>query len=252
MMRKIYSTFLIVMVAWASLLAQSGSIKGKVVDATTNEPLPFANVVVELNGSQAGGSQTDFDGNFTIKPLNPGKYNLKASYVGYQATGVNGIIVSSEKITFQDVKMSKGAVDITQIVITEYKVPVIDKGNPSTQNTLTSEDIQAAPVRDVNSLVATSAGVFQKKEGDDLNIRGSRGNATDYYVDGVRVRGSVGLPQSGIEQITVVTGGIPANYGDATGGIVNITTRGPSKISFGGVELLTSQFWILMGLILSD
>ena len=101
MMRKIYSTFLIVMVAWASLLAQSGSIKGKVVDATTNEPLPFANVVVELNGSQAGGSQTDFDGNFTIKPLNPGKYNLKASYVGYQATGVNGIIVSlPKKISF--------------------------------------------------------------------------------------------------------------------------------------------------------
>jgi hypothetical protein len=56
------------------------------------------------------------------------------------------------------------------------------------------------------------------------------------------MRGSVVLPASSIEQLTVLTGGIPARYGDATGGVINITTRGASQEYAGGVELVTSEF----------
>jgi outer membrane cobalamin receptor len=244
MLRKIYLLTAAFLVATGfAAFAQTGSIKGKVLDKTTKEPLPFANVVVEMNGSQAGGAQTDFDGNFTIKPLQPGKYNLKASFVGYTAAEVTGVLVSADKITFQDISMPKGAVDITAVEVTSYKNPIIDKGNPSSQTTVTQEEIQVAPTRDVKSVASTTAGVFQKDEGDDVNVRGSRSDATDYYVDGIKVRGSTALPQSGIEQITVVTGGVPAQYGDATGGIINITTRGPSKEFFGGVEFVTSELF---------
>jgi outer membrane receptor protein involved in Fe transport len=244
MLRKIYLlTAAFIVASGVAALAQSGSIKGKVLDKTTKEPLPFANVVVEINGSQAGGAQTDFDGNFTIKPLQPGKYNLKASFVGYTAAEVQGVLVSADKITFQDISMTKGAIDITAVEVTEYKNPIIDKGNPSTQTTVTQEEIKVAPTRDVRSVASTTAGVYQEDEGSDLNIRGSRDNATDYYIDGIKVRGSTALPQSGIEQVTVVTGGVPAQYGDATGGIINITTRGPSKEFFGGVEFVTSELF---------
>ena len=244
MLRKIYLLTAAFLIATGiSAIAQTGSIKGKVLDKTSKEPLPFANVIVEMNGSQAGGAQTDFDGNFTIKPLQPGKYNLKATFVGYTSAEITGVLVSSDKITFQDVTLTKGAVDITAVDVTDYKNPIIDKGNPSSQTTITQEEIQVAPTRDVKSVAATTAGVFQKDEGDDVNIRGSRTDATDYYVDGIKVRGSTALPQSGIEQITVVTGGVPAQYGDATGGIINITTRGPSKEFFGGVEFVTSELF---------
>ena len=188
-----------------------------------------------------GGAQTDFDGNFTIKPLGPGTYNLKATFVGYTTAEITGIIVSIDKITFADVKLGKGAVDITAVDVTAYKVPLIDKGNPAVQTTITQEDIKAIPSRDVNSVAATAAGVYQRDEGDALNIRGSRSDGTDYYVDGVKVRGSAQVPQSAIEQVTVITGGVPAQYGDATGGIISITTRGPSKDFSGGVELATSE-----------
>ena len=43
----------------------------------------------------------------------------------------------------------------------------------------------------------------------------------------MKVRGGLGVPQGGIEQI-VITGGVPAQYGDATGGIISVTTKGPS------------------------
>ncbi|MBP6009602.1 MAG: TonB-dependent receptor plug domain-containing protein, partial [Bacteroidia bacterium] len=125
---------------------------------------------------------------------------------------------------------------------TEYTVPLIDKGSPSTKKTVTYEEIQAAPTRDVNSLASTTAGVYQKDEGGGLNIRGAREDATTYFVDGVRVRGGTGLPQRGIEQITVTTGGLEAQYGDVTGGVIAITTRGASPFYNGGVEFQTSEF----------
>ena len=243
-MRKIYLTFILSTICGFAVMAQSsGSIQGKIVDKATGESLPFASVIAELNGNQAGGAQTDIDGKFTIKPLTPGKYNIKATFVGYGAAQVEGVIVSTDKITFQDIKLTKGSVDITAVEITEYSIPLIDKGNPSTQKTITAEEIVAAPTRNVKTLAATTAGVSQRDEGDDLNVRGSRSNATDYYVDGVKVRGGVNLPQSSLEQITVVTGGVPAQYGDNTGGLINITTKGPSKEFAGGIEYVTSELF---------
>lgn len=241
MLRNVYLTCLLTLIFGSAAWAQSGSIKGRVLDKTTNEPLPFASVIAVMNGQQMGGAQTDFDGNFTIKPLGAGTYSVKATFVGYTTTEVTGVLVSVDKITFADVKMGKGAVDITAVEVTAYKVPLIDKGNPAVQTTITQEEIKAIPTRDVRSVAATAAGVFQRDEGDDLNVRGSRDDATDYYIDGVKVRGSSQLPQSAIEQVTVITGGVPAQYGDATGGIISITTRGPSKKYTGGIELATSE-----------
>ena len=57
----------------------SGTLKGKITDKKTGEPIPFANIIVEVGGVQIGGSTTDFDGNYMIKPIPPGKVDLKAS-----------------------------------------------------------------------------------------------------------------------------------------------------------------------------
>jgi outer membrane receptor for ferrienterochelin and colicin len=77
-------------------------------------------------------------------------------------------------------------------------------------------------------------------DGGDINIRGSRSNATDYYIDGIRVNGSL-IPQSEIEQLQVITGGIEAKYGDVTGGLVSLTTKGPSSELTGAIEVETSE-----------
>ncbi|MEP7264172.1 MAG: TonB-dependent receptor, partial [Bacteroidota bacterium] len=226
-----------------SAVAQTGTVKGKIYDKATKEPLPFASVVAEMGGSNKGGSQSDFDGEYTIKPLPAGEYSVKVSYVGYNDLVITGVLVSIDKITFQDLMLSKKVVETKEVEIVAYKVPLIDKGNPAVQQTVTREEIESAPTRDVKSIAATAAGVFQKDEGDELNIRGTRSESTDYYIDGVRVRGSKKLPQAGVEQITVVTGGVPAQYGDNTGGVISITTRGPSQDYSAGVELVTSELF---------
>ena len=136
------------------------------------------------NCNQTGGTATDFDGNYTIKPVDPGTYSIKVTCVGFGAVEITGVIVSANKITFQDVKLQEG-IAIGEIKIIEYKKPLLDQDNLSGE-TKTSEEIVALPTRSVASVAASTAGIYQQDEGDDVNIRGSRDNATTYYIDGIR------------------------------------------------------------------
>ncbi len=243
MLRKI-AVLMSVMCFVAISFAQNGqgTIKGKMTDKATGEPLAFANVVAIKGGSQVGGAQTDFDGKYTITALTPGKYEIQASYVGYQPIKQTGVLVYSGKITFVNLKAGQG-VDLKTFVVTEYKEPLISKDQTSSGGTVTRESIARMPGRSAASIAQTVGGVYSKDDGSTaLNIRGSRSSGTDVYIDGIKVRGSQNLPSAAIEQVSVMTGGIPAQYGDATGGIVNITTRGASKEWFGGIEYLTSGF----------
>ncbi|MFZ7114667.1 MAG: TonB-dependent receptor domain-containing protein [Bacteroidota bacterium] len=239
--RKLYLSLVVLILLGFTASAQTGEIRGKVTESGSSEGVPFASVTAKMNNSIIQGAITDIDGNYVIKPLNPGKYDIEVTSIGYQPARQTGITVSIDKISFVNMTIGKG-IDLKDFVITEYKVPLIDKGNPATSITIDIEQIQQAPTRDVNSLASAGTGVFQKDEGGALNIRGSRSDGTAYYVDGIKVRGGVGLPQKGTEQITVITGGVPAQYGDATGGIISVTTRGPSKEWSGGIELATSEF----------
>ncbi|NCU32890.1 MAG: hypothetical protein EOM23_08170, partial [Candidatus Moranbacteria bacterium] len=122
-----------------------------------------------------------------------------------------------------------------------YKVPLIEKDGGSSGGTVTSEEIEKMAGRDATSVAVTVGGVFSQ-DGEMGSIRGGREDGTVMYIDGVRVRGSSSLPKSALEQVTVITGGLPANYGDATGGVVNITTKGASRTFGMGAELVTSKF----------
>lgn len=72
-----------------------GTLVGKIVDARTNEPMPFVNVVAMQNGIQKGGAQTDMEGNYIIKPLVSGSYEITASFVGYKRAVKKGVRASS-------------------------------------------------------------------------------------------------------------------------------------------------------------
>ncbi|MDX2360698.1 MAG: von Willebrand factor type A domain-containing protein [Crocinitomicaceae bacterium] len=91
--------------------------------------------------------------------------------------------------------------------------------------TISRSDIQSLPMRSVNSIAGTVGGVYQNELSQDLYIRGSRADASAYYLDGVRVTDMYGIPKSTINSVTVYAGGVPANYGDLTGGVIAVETR---------------------------
>ena len=247
MARNVFTALIVVVFSCSSSFAQigQGALSGKVVDKASGEALPFVNLIVEQNGNLIAGAASDFNGKYTIKPIPPGKYDLKARFTGYQPVLVKGIEINADKITFKNVNMGVTTVQMETFEVIEYTVPLISKDNTSTGGTITKENINKMPGRSATSVAQTVGGVYSKDNGSgSMSIRGARENANYYYIDGIKVRGSTNLPKSAIEQVSVVTGGVPAQYGDVTGGVISITTRGASSYYFGSVEYETSGWKI--------
>ncbi len=243
MQKKFYAFVLFAFVLSHTAISQSasGTLKGKVTDKDTKEPLPFVTVIVFDQGNVVNGGTTDIDGEYTIKPLDPGTYSVRIEFVGYQPKEVSGIPISSGKIANQNFELTPGDESII-VEIVEYKVPLIDKDGGSSGGTITREEIRNMPGRDALGLATTVAGATNT--GNGISIRGAREGSTWVYIDGIKVRGSTSLPKSAIEEVTVITGGVPASIGDVTGGVVNISLRNSSRYYTGGVEVITSGFQV--------
>ena len=219
------------------------ALEGKVVDIDNdNDPLPFATVQLLKDDVFIQGVNTDFDGNYFFANIDPGTYTLRVGYTGYPDKVLTGVPVLAGKNNSVDVEMTSdgGVIMDLGAVVTAYKVPLVEPDNTTSGQTLTSEQIRNLPTRNINQLASLAAGASSADEGGAINIRGSRSNATDYYVDGVRVS-ATSIPDSEIEQLQVVTGGIEARYGDVTGGIISITTKGFSNEFTINAEAETSE-----------
>ncbi|MCB9273706.1 MAG: TonB-dependent receptor [Lewinellaceae bacterium] len=232
--------FFVLLITGASAVAQT-ALQGKVTDKDSGEPIIFGNVAIYKNGVLSTGTETDFDGNYSLTSIDPGTYDVEVTYVGYAKQRVTGVKVLAGKANKLDIQLSAEGVLLDQVVVTEYKVPLIEQDNTTQGAVITSDQIKNLPTRNINALAATTAGLASADEGDAITVRGSRDNATDYYIDGIRVRGNL-IPESEIDQLQVITGGIEAQYGDVTGGIISITTKGPSSQFSGGVEVETSKY----------
>src|SRR5210317_223205 len=242
MLRNLLLTIGIVLAASMVVFTQtSGTLQGKVLDKDTKEELPFVNVVLEVGGSQEGGTSSNIDGKYVIKPIPPGKYDIRASFIGYKEVLIRGVQINANQTRFFDIEMTSSAEQLDEVVIIDYVVPLIDKDKTVSGGTVTQEEIQKMPNRNVASIAATIGGVFSR-DGEAGNVRGARTSGARYYIDGMPVIGTLSLPQSAIAQQSVILGGQPAQYGDATGGVIEVTTRGPSRIFGAGVELETSEF----------
>lgn len=212
---------------------------GKLTDAETGEPLPFVNIVLQEGDRQVTGGATDFEGEYSIKPIPPGAYDVLVSYVGYNAKKIQGVRINNERITFLDIELEAG-VRLQEFEVIDYSVPLINKDGGASGGTVTRDEISKMTGRSATSIAATVGGVQETDDG--VSLRGAREGNTYYYIDGIKVRGTTSLPKSAIEEVQVITGGVPASYGDATGGIIAITTRGASTRFFGGIDVLTSGF----------
>ncbi len=238
-MRRLLLLAVVLCFSVVTLYAQTGEITGQVTDQDSKEGVPFANVAAYQQGKLVAGSSSDFDGYYIIKPLEPGVYDVHVTIVGYPPKILSGVSVSANRISEVNIKMESGiTLDVIEV---QYQKPLVDKEVTASVTNIDQKQIQAMATTSIGSIVSTSAGVYQADEKSGLNIKGGRDDANEIYIDGVRVIGSSKITVGGIEEISVITGGVPAKFGDATGGIINITTRGPSKVYTGGIDVATSQ-----------
>ncbi len=218
-----------------ALAQNTGKLSGRVTDSGTGDPLIGANVYLP---DVQRGAATDIDGNYTILGIPVGQYDIQYSYTGYEGQTLTGVEISQGRTRTVDIDLSSQSIGE---VVVEYERPLIQADAIGVPKVVTGADIQNLPVRGVANVAAIQAGVVNNDGSGDLNIRGGRSEEVAYYVDGVKVLGgSPAIPQQAIAEQEMLIGTIPPQYGDATAGVISISTRSGGNNFFGAAEAITS------------
>ena len=199
-----------------------GTIRGQVVD-DQSATIPAAKVFLVGQGNTIF-QATDLDGRFKYTAIKPGLYSLKVVSFGKDTTLISNLEIKPEsltnlgQITLQMSTIMGGVVDIP------YVKPLTDD---MSRIDIPTSDIKHSPlIQDPKALfVAMNSDIIMPEGTSDMIIRGSRPGDVIFYVDGIKSNDLNGVPGVGIGSMMGYTGGIPAKYGDTTGGVVILETK---------------------------
>jgi hypothetical protein len=226
-MKKILAAlFLIVFGNGLFAQGSTGSLQGTISDELNGKGIEMAIIKLQA-GTQTLGGYTDDRGDFSIKGIPVGTYTVEISFVGYQAIKIDDVLIKNSSITFMNRSLSVKAGKEFEFVFEKWKDDLLGPGTPGTMTRLGPQEISgSANPRSVGDIIAANVPkVYMKDSGGDLNFSGSRSGSTLYMIDGVKVIGEPQLPNQGIGEMIVITGGLPAQFGDTTSGVVLITTK---------------------------
>ncbi|MDE0561141.1 TonB-dependent receptor [Algoriphagus sp. NF] len=204
-----------------TILAQ-GVVKGRIFNPVNNEPVAFANVLIletEL------GAISDVDGNYEIKNVPPGLYNIRASFVGYKTVTKYEIQVSQAKAIQLDFELQEDASELSEVVVSSEFTR--SEETPLSVRRLNTNEIERYPGgnRDISRVIQSLPGVASTASfRNDILIRGGAPNENKFFIDEIEVpvinhfatQGSSGGPVgilnvNLIKNVDVITGGFPAN-----------------------------------------
>lgn len=213
----------------------SGKLSG-VVTSADGTPLVGANIVLE---GTTMGAATDEDGQYYILDVAVGTYAVRADYIGYRTHTVNNIRVSVGLTTGLDFTLEVAAVEGEEVIVTAER-PLINLNATNTTAIIDAEIMQALPMRDIGSAINLTAGVV------DGHVRGARTGDNAYYLDGVLLRDTWtgqnltgGISQRTIGEVSILPGGMTAEYGNANGGVMLVTTETGGSKWTGSAEFVT-------------
>ena len=221
---------------YAQSSATVGGVRGVVRDKATKEPAAGATVVAtspSLVGEQT--AITDETGQYFISALPPGVYTLTIYFGRTFTRGGVLVRVGKEAVVNLDVTSDGATGETIEIA---GSVPLVDQGSTKTGVTVTGDYTRNIPTgRTFGDVLGAAAGSQEDARGWSFNGTTSPENVfiidgldtTDTGVGGI----STNLPNEFIDETEVVTGGYNAEFGRATGGIINVVTKQGSN-RFGG------------------
>ncbi len=243
---KTIKIFILIALFPISVFAQKASLTGKVVDAVSNEPLPFVNIIV--SGSTIG-TTTDLDGNFILRGLTPGFIRLEASFIGYKPAISAEIEVSNANANSIEIKMEEQKEQIEEVVVRASPFRKTEE-SPVSLRTIGIGEIEKSPGanRDISKVIQSFPGVQSTPAfRNDIIIRGGGPSESRFYLDGVEVPfinhfatqgasgGPVGIINADfIREVNYYSGAFPANRGNALSGVLefNQIDGNPDKTNF--------------------
>ena len=231
MKRFAIALVLALVAASVAVAGTTGKLSGIVSDEQ-GQPIPGATVSAS-SPVQIGGTQlavTDVDGSFNFPALSPGMYSVKIELIGFVAQERTEVQVRLDRTTELRVTMpvSKFGEEVTVVAET----PVVDPTQVSNSQTFTNDYLKFAAVgtsrRSYQSVLSMAPGVVG---GSNPNVYGSTLGENAFYIDGhdttdpVTATFGTNFNFDAIQEISLQTGGFEAEYGRATGGVVNVVTK---------------------------
>lgn len=216
---------------------QNGVIKGRVFDELTNEPIPFVNVALQ---NSTYGAASDMDGNYEIRGIEPGLYNVQASFVGYKKKTIFEVEVFASQPTNLDIPMESTSTNLSAVEITT-EVFERNAESPVSLQSIGTNEIQRNPGgnRDISRALQILPGVSSSLSfRNDIIIRGGAPNENRFFLDGIEVpvinhfatQGSSGGPVgilnvNFIQNVDFYSGAFPANRGNALSSVLEFTQK---------------------------
>jgi len=230
----------------SSIFAQKVKVYGTVSNVLNNEPIPFANVILE--GKNLGAT-TDIDGNFELNDVEPGTYNFRCSYIGFELSSKSEIRVSPNKNLRLNFQLSENTQLIDEVQITANTFNKTEE-SPTSLRTINASEIYRSPGgdRDISKVIANLPGVSTAPSfRNDIIIRGGAPSENRFYLDGVEIpninhfatQGSSGGPVgiinvNLIREVDFYSGAFPANRGNVLSSVMELKQIEGSDESLSG------------------
>ncbi|MCC6398409.1 MAG: TonB-dependent receptor [Bacteroidetes bacterium] len=219
-----------------------GKVTGRVTDKTNNEGL--AGATARLLGTSLG-AVTDVDGNYYILNVTPGTYTLRISFVGFTAIDMREVRVVQDMTTEINVQLTQQTLELNEVVEVIARRPLVQKEVSGSAVTISSDDFRNRPIESIQSVINSSAGVVSFQGG--TFIRGSRSTDVTYLVDGVPLTNPISgnlmtdVSKNAVEEVVLMKWGFSAEYGNAMGGVVNVTTKEGGASYSGALRYKTDK-----------
>lgn len=236
-------TFMFVAVTTALGQTETGQITGTVKDPN-GAVLPGATVTAKNIGTNAERSVTaDNDGVFTITNLQPGIYDVTANATGFQPGTQRAQVSAGGRLTL-DVSVAVTAMSGEVTVVAGESGVQVNTQTQELADVVSSTQLRELPTitRNPYALVGISGNVSSgdpSGRGTGFAINGQRAASTNILLDGGEnvdnFTATVGMsvPLDAVGEFRVITSNFSAEYGRASGGIVNVSTR-PGTNEFHG------------------
>ncbi len=230
--------FLISVLFTSHVFSQGNTIRGKVVDELSNEPLPFADVVIK---SINKGATTDADGNYQITGIDAGLYNVTASFIGYNSKTEFEVQVVRNRSTIVNFKLKEASNTLAEVTVSAQEKFNRNSESPVSLNTIGINEIQRNPGanQDISRVIQALPGVASTPNfRNDIIIRGGGPNENRFFLDGIEIpainhfatQGSSGGPVGlinvqFIREVDFYTGAFPVERGNALSSVMELKLK---------------------------
>lgn len=234
-----FCTFFIYFITHAQI-----GITGTVIDGDFNEPLPFANILVQETGT---GVTSDFDGKYSFE-LPEGTYSIQFSFLGYETKIITEIVVGGDEYTITDVVLNSAAEGLEEVIVTveatrntETSVLEIQRKSASLLDGISAQAFKKIGASNIAAAVKSVPGV-SVQGGKYVYVRGLGDRYSKSILNGVDIpgldpdRNTIQMdlfPTSMLSNVLVIKSARADLPADFTGGVIDIITKDfPSKEEF--------------------